>query len=465
LEGYWRLVILIKREEMQEIARRYTEPVGVVLGSHSALDALAGLRDYGIRSLVYVTRQRAEIYFREPRVGKPKEGINDLPKVVRRDLIVNDDISDIVRRKKRKWTEAILLVDKYEDVLKSDIQDGILELNGIQIPNRAFAVYVGGKACERIENDFHVPILGSRSLLKIENREEVERNYYWYLEKAGIPHPKEFKYEVREDGIKFLEAVEQPVVLKIPHASRRLERGFIFAANGHSCEEEVKRELAMGRILHEDLMAGRAEEFIPGVTANFNFFYSPINAEENWGELGKYIEGWRLANEFLSIDERRETTHDGILRMLAKEQLKADWSKTRYPISFEVTAHGILSLRESLLRKIYPIADSFVEITQKLDPPGMIGAYCIQTLVTFEEQAYVEAVQQGVYDAAGKTFFDFVIKTQDVAVRHGGGTNVHMGIGSQYANAKYMRPMSMGDRIALEILMAKKREKLDRIVT
>jgi 5-formaminoimidazole-4-carboxamide-1-beta-D-ribofuranosyl 5'-monophosphate synthetase len=40
-----------------------------------------------------------------------------------------------------------------------------------------------------------------------------------------------------------------------------------------------------------------------------------------------------------------------------------------------------------------------------------------------------------------------------------------MGIGSQYANAKYMRPMSMGDRIALEILMAKKREKLDRIVT
>ena len=55
--------------------------------------------------------------------------------------------------------------------------------------------------------------------------------------------------------------------------------------------------------------------------------------------------------------------------------------------------------------------------------------------------------------------------TQDVALRHGGGTNVHMGVGSQYANAKYLRTMSMGDRIALEIKRGKEKGKLEEIVT
>ncbi len=456
---------MIKLEEMQEVARHYTKPIGVVLGSHSALDATAGLRDYGIKSVVYTTRQRAEIYLREPRVGRPDERIEDLPAIAKRDLIVTEDIQDIVRRKNDAWTEAIVLLERYEDVLKKEIQDALLDLEGIQIPNRAFAVYVGGDTCEPIENDFHVPILGSRTLLKIENREEVKENYYWYLEKSGIPHPKQFTYDVNGNGLQFPNSIKQPLVLKVPHAGRRFERGFIFAANGQSLQEEVAKEVERGHILAEDLKLGRVEEYIPGVTANFNFFYSPLNATESWGDVEKYQSKIRLANEFLSIDERRETTHDGILRMLAHEQMKVDWSQTKYPVSFEVTAHSMISLRESLLRKIYPVADAFVEFTQKNDPPGMMGAYCIQTLITFEEQPYVEAVRQGVYDASGEKFYDFEVKTQDMAVRHGGGTNVHMGIGSQYANAKYGRPLSTGDRIALEMKRATAKKRLDLIVT
>ncbi len=449
---------------MREIAQKYKSPVGVVLGSHSALDAMGGLRNFGLKGLVYTTKQRASIYLREPRVGKPEEVIEDLPCIVKRDLYVSNDLWDIVRKKSR-WVEAILILDRYEDILKPENVDALLELEGIQIPNRAFAVYVGGERCERIEKDFPVPIFGSRSLLKIEDREKLEKNYYWYLEQAGIPHPKAFKYKLEKDGIRFEEKIEQPIVLKIPHAGRRLERGFIFAANSTSLEEKVRNELKNGTILYEDLKDGRVEEYIPGVTANFNFFYSPLYAEEDWGEVEKYMDRKKLANEFLSIDERRETTHDGILRMLAEDQLKVDWSKTPYPLSFEVTAHALISLRESLLRKIYPIADAFVELTQKTDPPGMIGAYCIQTLITFEKQPLVEAISQGVYDASGEILYDFVPKTQDVAVRHGGGTNVHQGIGSQYTNAKYKRTMSTGDRIALELLRAKKAGKLGLLVT
>ncbi|MDH5437828.1 MAG: DUF1297 domain-containing protein, partial [Candidatus Bathyarchaeota archaeon] len=65
----------------------------------------------------------------------------------------------------------------------------------------------------------------------------------------------------------------------------------------------------------------------------------------------------------------------------------------------------------------------------------------------------------------GKETYMHIPATQDVALRHGGGTNTHMGIGSQYANAKYQRRMSMGDRIALEIKRAWKSKQLQEIVT
>jgi len=457
--------MMINREEMQEIAGKYRNPIGVVLGSHSALDALAGLRSYGLKSLVYVTKERSEIYFREPRVGELDKIIDYLPTQTSKDILVTEDIQEVVNKRERNWKEAILLVENYDDVLKPEIQDALLELEGIHIPNRAFSVYVGGEACSRIENDFHVPIFGSRNLLKIENREEVKKNYYWYLERAGVPHPMEFNYEVTDEGISFENNIDKPVVMKIPHAARRFERGFIFASDGNSLIEEIKKEVAAGQILHEDLKDGRVEEYVPGVTANFNFFYSPIYASENWGDLEKHIKKWKLANEFLSIDERRETTLDGILRMLAKEQIKVDWLKTNYPISFEVTAHSMISLRESLLRKIYPIADALLELMREEDPPGLIGPYCVQTLITFQKQPYVEAIKQGVYDTPGENFYDFVFKTQDLAVRHGGGTNVHMALGSQYANAKYNRAVSMGGRIAMELVIAMKKGKMREIIT
>ncbi|MCW4026830.1 MAG: hypothetical protein NWE76_05055, partial [Candidatus Bathyarchaeota archaeon] len=70
---------MIEREEMQEIVGSYTEPVGLNLGSHSALDAWQGQRNYGIRSVIYVTRQRARIYLQNPMVGDPGEDSADLP--------------------------------------------------------------------------------------------------------------------------------------------------------------------------------------------------------------------------------------------------------------------------------------------------------------------------------------------------------------------------------------------------
>ncbi|MEM3613605.1 MAG: DUF1246 domain-containing protein, partial [Candidatus Bathyarchaeia archaeon] len=176
--------MVISREEMQEIAKKYKEPIGLNLGSHSALDAWQGQRNYGLRSIIYTTPGRARIYLQNPMVGKPDEPVEDLPSLVRRDIRVVNDPKDI--KKNGDWKSVILILDRYSDIVK--YVDELVDLECLQIPNRAFSVYVGGdEYCSVIENQFAVPIVGSRALLKIENRGEIEKDYYWFAEQAGIP--------------------------------------------------------------------------------------------------------------------------------------------------------------------------------------------------------------------------------------------------------------------------------------
>ena len=477
--------MVIERREMQEIVRNYQKPIGLNLGSHSALDAWQGQRDYGLRSIIYVTPQRARIYLQNPMVGRPDEEVEDLPELVKRDLKVVNDPKDI--NKKGRWRSTLLILDKYSDIVK--YVDDLVNLECLQIPNRAFSVYVGGdESCSVIEKEFTVPIVGSRKLLKIENRGEVERDYYWFAEQAGIPYPKSYEFKVYETGIRFKEPIDEPILLKAEHAHREFEREFIFAANSQDLEEKVEREIEAGNLNKESLEKARAEQIVLGPHANFNFFFSPLDAKGDWGDAEDWyaklykvsVEQARvcLANQFLSIDERRETILDGLKRLPVDVQ-----QKIRRVPSFEVTAHVLMSLRESLLKDVHRYADGFLSATRKHEPPGIIGAWCLQTLITWDRTSKFElkpkvkvdftggtepktAVDYGLYDVPeGKEAYMHIPVTQDVALRHGGGTNVHMGIGSQYANAKYRRRMSMGDRIAFEIRRALKEKQLHEIVT
>jgi len=458
---------LIEQEEMQELVKSYEEPIGLNLGSHSALDAWQGQRSYGLRSVIYVTKQRARIYLQNPMVGDPGEKVEDLPSAVRRDLIVVEDPRDI--KKKGPWKAAMVIVDRYSDIV--EYADDLVELECIQIPNRAFSVYVGGdEHCSTIEKKFAVPILGSRKLLKIENRGEVEHDYYWFAEMAEIPYPESYSYEVHEKGIRFKEYIDNPLLMKAEHAHREFEREFIFAANSNDLEEKVENEVELGTLTKEGLEKARVEQIVLGPHANFNFFFSPLNAKAEWGDADDAfakvyktsLERARahLANEFLSIDERRETILDGLRRLPIDVQEKIK----RVP-SFEVTCHLAMSLRESLLKDVHKYADAFLFATREHEPPGIIGAWCLQTLITWSKIPG-SAVEYGLYDVPPeKETYMHVPVTQDVALRHGGGTNVHMGVGSQYANAMYQKRMSMGDRIALEMRRALREGKLEWLVT
>lgn len=477
--------MVIKREEMQEIVKRYKEPVGLNLGSHSALDAWQGQRNYGLRSIIYTTPGRARIYLQNPMVGKPEEIVEDLPGLVRRDLRVVNDPKDV--KKTGDWRSIILILDKYSDIVK--YADELVDLECMQITNRAFAVYVGGdEHCSVIENEYAVPILGSRNLLKIENRGEIERDYYWFADKAEIPSPKSYRYEVHESGIRFKEPINEPMILKAEHAHRAFEREFIFAADSHDLEEKVEREVQAGNLGKKALENGRVEQIVLGPHANFNFFFSPLDAKSEWGDADDWfaklynvnMEEARtcLANQFLSIDERRETILDGIKRLPTDVQ-----QKIKKVPSFEVTAHAILSLRESLLKDVHRYADRFLLACREYSAPGIIGAWCLQTLITWDRVSKYElkptfkldytggaeaktAVDYGLYDVSEERDpYMHIPVTQDVALRHGGGTNVHMGLGSQYANAKYKKTLSTGDRIGLEVKRALKTGQLHELVT
>jgi 5-formaminoimidazole-4-carboxamide-1-(beta)-D-ribofuranosyl 5'-monophosphate synthetase len=225
-----------------------------------------------------------------------------------------------------------------------------------------------------------------------------------------------------------------------------------------------------------------------GPHANFNFFFSPLDAKSEWGDTDDWfaklynvnMEEARicLANQLLSIDERRETILDGIKRLPTDVQ-----QKIKNVPSFEVTAHAILSLRESLLKDIHRYADRFLLTCREYSSPGIIGAWCLQTLITWDKVSRYEVkpmvkldytggteakteVDYGLYDSPEKLDpYMHIPVTQDVALRHGGGTNVHMGLGSQYANAKYKKRLSTGDRIALEMKRALRMGKLQELVT
>ncbi|MCS7384648.1 MAG: DUF1297 domain-containing protein [archaeon GB-1867-097] len=469
---------MIEYEEIKDIVRGFKDPSMLVLGSHSALDAWSGARNNGLKCIVYTTRERALIYLQNAIAGEPEEFIEDLPSTVSRDVSVVWDLKDL----KRNWKYAILVLNSYSDILKH--VDELLELECIQIPNRAFTVYVGGdEHCSVIERDFPVPLLGSRHLLKVENR-GIERDYYWFLDKAGIPYPKSFEFSVGKNGIKFKERIDKPLILKAHHPERVFERAFIFAADSDDLEEKVEAAIGRGEIDVECLKKARIEELTLGPHANFNFFFSPINSAKNWGSVEEfYAKLYRLsleeariclANEFLSIDERRETILDGLRRLPVDVQMKI--LKKILP-TFEVTLHSIISIRESLIKDVLRCANRLLFTFRDYAFPGIIGAWCLQTLITWgfpseydlkpslKSGVSVEGLGFGIYDSHRGEAPMHIPVTQDLALRHGGGTNVHMGIGGQYSNARYGRRLSMGDRIALELKRAMKINALDLIVT
>lgn len=386
---------MIKREKILEVLESYKPKKLTIgcIGSHSALDICDGAKDEGFETFVFCEEGREEPYTRYFRSRYANKKL----------------VSGCV--------DQAIVLKKFDEMLDEKWQDYMQEKNLLFIPNRSFVVYVGN---EPIAEKFYVPLVGSRGMLGMEERGEG-KDYYWLCQKAGIATPKRVESPKQIDSL---------VMVKLPHAKQRLERGFFTAANYKEFKEKSKRLLKLGVITKEDLKKARIEEYILGPVMNFDFFYSPVN--EALGEEGL---------ELLGIDWRFESNLDGLVRLPAGQQLSLR-EKQRDPL-YIVVGHNTCTLRESILRHIFGMGEKFVEASQKHCKPGIIGAFCLQTIITPELKPVV----------------------YDVALRIGGGTNVHAYLGHPYGNILWRKRMSSGRRTALEIKRARENELLEEIVT
>jgi 5-formaminoimidazole-4-carboxamide-1-(beta)-D-ribofuranosyl 5'-monophosphate synthetase len=384
---------MIERQEIIDVLSEYdlSEITIGVLASHSALDVCDGAVEEGFRTHAVCEKGREKTYteyFKAQRQnGKLSRGIVDSTDVC----------------------------TKFNEILKNENQKKLRNKNTIFIPNRSFTSYC---RIDEIENNFRVPMFGSRNLLRSEER-GMERDYYWLLEKAGLPFPEKIEKPENIDCL---------VMVKLPHAVKKLERGFFTAASFEEFKQKSEAFLRQGIITREALAQARIERYIIGPVFNLDMFHSPI--EEDVSKI-----------ELLGIDWRFETSLDGHVRLPAPQQMTLN-ERQRTP-EYTVCGHNSATLRESLLEDVFELAEKYIRATQKYYEPGIIGPFCLQTCVDKDLNFYV---------------YDF-------APRVGGGTNVHVSVGHPYGNTLWRKPMSTGRRMAMEIRRAVEMDRVDEIVT
>jgi 5-formaminoimidazole-4-carboxamide-1-(beta)-D-ribofuranosyl 5'-monophosphate synthetase len=381
---------MITKQDVISVVSEYDKKnvtIGV-LGSHSALDVCDGARDEGIPNVVVCQNGRDGLYtsyFKGRTVNGLRKGLVD---------------------------EALVL-NKFDEILTEKVQQQLIKKNTLFIPNRSFVVYNGVR---RVENEFRLPLVGTRDMLKIEDRETEEENYYWVSQQAGIPIPKHYASKDEIDTL---------VMVKLHHKYMTLERGFFTAASPDEFDAKVERLLSREIITTEALKDARIEQYIIGPVFNFNFFYSPIDDEI----------------ELLGIDFRFESNLDGLVRIPAEQQLELP-AQFRDPL-MTIVGHANASLRESLLERVYLMAERFVAFSKRHYSAPIIGPFCLQTIVDQNMDFYV----------------------YDIATRIGGGTNVHTNVGASYGNSLFGTRMSSGRRLALEIKRAIALDEVEKIVT
>jgi 5-formaminoimidazole-4-carboxamide-1-(beta)-D-ribofuranosyl 5'-monophosphate synthetase len=383
----------LPREEILALLESYpTPPVVATVGSHSALDIADGAVTEGLVSLVLAEKGRDSTYSRYFLTVRGPDG-----------------------SRSRGCVDEVWVLPKFADLASPASQTRLRDRGALLVPNRALSSYV---PLDTIENDLRIPIVGSRTMLRIEERTERE-NYYTLLESAGIPTPKVVHGPDAIDGLS---------MVKLPHATRRLERGFFTAATPAEYHAKVEQLVARNVVSRDDLAHARTERYVLGPVFNFNFFFSPLVPREEGLEL-------------LGVDERRESNLDGLVRLPAAQQLELS-DADRIP-EYTVVGHGTLTVRESILEEVFRLGEKFVDASRERYPPGILGPFCLQTCI----------------DPTGHPV------VFDVAARIGGGTNVHLSLGHPYGNALWRQPMSSGRRIALELRRAADEGRLAEVVT
>jgi 5-formaminoimidazole-4-carboxamide-1-(beta)-D-ribofuranosyl 5'-monophosphate synthetase len=376
---------MIERKEIQRLVDSY-DPENItigVLGGHSALDVCRGAKKYGFRTLAVCQKGREKTYTKYYKNRGDGRGCVD-------DTIV---------------------LEKFNQITQPTIQDQLRKQNTIFIHNRYFWVYFD---FTDIENNFSVPIFGTRSMLKLEER-NVPKNQYYLLEKAGIRFPQLFTSP---------HDIDRLAIIKVNEAIRGYERAFFFASSYADYKKKADQLVAKKMITPAALDQAVIEEYVIGAQINFNYFYSVLDSEL----------------EIMGTDTRRQTNLDGLLRLPADEQLAV--LKYIRPKIIE-TGHIAATTKESIIESIFMLGEKFVKTTKEEYPPGIIGPFALQGAI--------------VADKGKEEMVVF-----DVSLRIPGSPLTQFTPHSGYL---YGDSISYGERIAMELQKAIDQKRLTDIVT
>lgn len=360
---------------IQKIVSNYTTKevkIGV-LGSHSALEMGHGAKQEGFEVVVVCQKGREKTYTKHY----------------------------------RNLFDHVILLDKFSDLIKEENQEKLRRLNTIFVPNRSFSVYIG---YDNIEQNFKVPLLGNRFMLRSEER-NVPKNQYDLIVRSGLNLPKIFSS---------FEDIDRLAIIKVPEKTRHIERAFFYASSPEEFKKRSEDRIKKGIIDREDLEGAIIEEYIVGAKFNANYFWSPITDEI----------------DLLGFDRRIQTNLDGVLDLPADEQLEA-----KLPTQNVEIGHMGATMRESQIEKIFDAGEKFVKTCKKEYPPGIIGLFALQGAMNKNLEFYIF----------------------DVSPRIPGCPCVEPT--SPYMKYKYGQAVGPGRRVAMEIKKAIAENKIELIVT
>ncbi len=309
---------------------------------------------------------------------------------------------DAIMYQKYPLVDEIIIVKDFSELLSEKLQERLRKLNVVLIPHGSFTAYL---STEQLTDSLFVPMFGNRELLHWEaNRNEQEE----WLRKAGLRLPATFKSP---------EEIDRLIIAKLPGAKGG--RGYFLANSPKSFHKKFSEMVKRGLLSEDDLGRVHLQEYALGVNVYPSYFSSIIKGDV----------------ELLAMDRRYESAVDSIGKIPASQQLDIDVNPT-----YTVVGNFPIVLRESLLPEIMRMGDNVHKKAAELAPPGIIGPFCLETVITD----------------------DLRIFTFEISARIVAGTNVGIGT-SPYAYLRYGENMYMGRRIAVEIKEAVKQKRLNEV--
>ena len=310
---------------------------------------------------------------------------------------------DAIMYKKFPLADEVIIVADFTELLNEKLQEQLRNLNAVLIPHGSFTAYL---STEELQNSLRVPMFGNRQLLHWEaDRKEQEE----WLRQAGLRLPATFKSP---------DEIDRLIIAKLPGAKGG--RGYFLANSTKSFYKKFNEMVKRGLLKKSDLDKVHLQEYALGVNV-YPSYFSPIVKNDV---------------ELLAMDRRYESAVDAIGKIPAEEQLEVGVNPT-----YTIVGNFPIVLRESLLPELMRMGDSVHKKAQELAPPGIIGPFCLETVITD----------------------DLRIFTFEISARIVAGTNVGIGT-SPYAYLRYGENVYMGKRIAMEIKEAIKAGRLGEVV-